>query len=279
MTQIRTPGLTGFQLKLLALALMVLDHIYYFFSFTGGVPLALSMAGRLSAPLFLFCTAEGFAHTHNRRAYGLRCWAIGAAMGAANYAIALLGLARPDGFVPANNIFATFALLTLLWQGMDWLSQRRWGPGLAALLLPFAMTAAYFGLLMLPGLRGTAWVGTAYLLQATLLPLPLCTEGGLPFLVSGLLMYALRNSRGLQAAVFVWINLLWNVFAVWAAAGGEWKLLFTDYYEWMCVFAAPLMLLYNGRRGRSLKALFYLFYPAHVYLLFAASCLLFAAAP
>ena len=267
-------GLTGFQLKLLALVLMVLDHIYYFFAFTGAVPEALSMLGRLSAPLFLFCTVEGFAHTHSRRAYGLRCWAIGAAMGAANYAIALLGLARGDGFVPANNIFAAFALLTLLWQGMDWLAQRRWGPGLAALLLPFALAAAYFALCMTPALYGSAWMGTAYLLQATLLPLPLCTEGGLPFLASGLLMYALRRSRGMQVAVFVWVNLLWNIFAVWAS-GGSWGQLFTDYYEWMGVFAGGFMLLYNGRRGRGMKALFYCFYPAHVYLLFAASVLVF----
>lgn len=28
-------GLTGFQLKYIAMALMVLDHIHYFFEFTG----------------------------------------------------------------------------------------------------------------------------------------------------------------------------------------------------------------------------------------------------
>ena len=46
---------------------MVLDHIHYFFEFTGCIPTVFSMLGRLSAPLFLFCTVEGFAHTHDRR--------------------------------------------------------------------------------------------------------------------------------------------------------------------------------------------------------------------
>ena len=40
-------------------------------------------------------------------------------------------------------------------------------------------------------------------------------------------------------------------------------------------FAALLMLLYNGQRGSGHKQLFYWFYPAHVYLLYGASCLLY----
>ena len=52
-------GLTGFDLKTIALVLMVLDHIHYFFEFTGKVPLVFTWLGRLSAPLFLFCVVEG----------------------------------------------------------------------------------------------------------------------------------------------------------------------------------------------------------------------------
>lgn len=62
-------GLSSTALKGIALVLMVLDHIHYFFEFTGVIPLWFSLAGRLSAPLFLFCTVEGFAHTQDRRRY------------------------------------------------------------------------------------------------------------------------------------------------------------------------------------------------------------------
>ena len=48
-------GLSETGLKWIALVTMVLDHIHYFFSFTGCVPEWFSMVGRLGAPLFLFC--------------------------------------------------------------------------------------------------------------------------------------------------------------------------------------------------------------------------------
>lgn len=166
-----TGGLNGFQIKLLALVLMVLDHIHYFFSFTGMVPTALSMLGRLSAPLFLFIVVEGYSHTRSRKKYFLRCWAIGAAMGAVNYAIAVFGLARGDGFVPQNNIFATIALLIVLWQGMDWLRARRWLPGVLALTVPFAL----FGVLLNLPPAAMPW---GFLAECTVLPLPFLTEGG-----------------------------------------------------------------------------------------------------
>ena len=43
-------GLTGTALKTIALVLMVMDHIHYFFEFTGVVPEWFSMLARLSAP-------------------------------------------------------------------------------------------------------------------------------------------------------------------------------------------------------------------------------------
>ena len=42
-------------------------------------------------------------------------------------------------------------------------------------------------------------------------------------------------------------------------------------------WAVVLMLLYNGQRGSGHKQLFYWFYPAHVYLLYGASCLVYNA--
>ena len=41
----RAKGLSDTALKEIALALMVLDHIHYFFSFTGAVPEWFSMLG------------------------------------------------------------------------------------------------------------------------------------------------------------------------------------------------------------------------------------------
>lgn len=74
-------SLTGFQLKYIALITMVFDHIHYFFDYTGKIPIWFTMIGRLAAPLFLFSVIEGFVHTHNRKKYFLKIYALAILMG------------------------------------------------------------------------------------------------------------------------------------------------------------------------------------------------------
>ena len=62
-------GLTGNQLKLLAMITMTIDHI--------GVILLpqyrlLRIIGRLAMPIYAYMIAEGCHHTHDRKAYFLR---------------------------------------------------------------------------------------------------------------------------------------------------------------------------------------------------------------
>ena len=139
MESIRTRGLSSTGLKWIALILMVLDHIHYFFAYTGRVPEWFSMAGRLAAPLFLFCLVEGFSHTHDRRRYFMKVYAIHLLMSGL-LLLMLCGLLpiRPDGFYPMNGMMTSFAILMVVFQGIDWLGEKRWGPGLAAVVLPLA---------------------------------------------------------------------------------------------------------------------------------------------
>lgn len=255
-------GLTGFTLKIIALVCMLIDHIQYFFEFTGAIPIWFGWIGRLAGPLFLFTVVEGFAHTRSRKKYFLRVWGMSVAMGAVNYALMLIR-PRGDGFTPQNNIFATFALLMVLWQGIDWLRAKRWMRGLAAALIPFALLA---GFALLP----QSVVGWAYIVEYILVPLPMLTEGGIPFLVGGLILYLLRRRRGWQVGVWALWTLAWNAYAM-VVVGGDLAWWFTEGYEWMGIFAGVFMLAYNGQRGRGAKNLFYIFYPAHVYILYAAS--------
>ena len=74
-------SLSGFQLKYIALITMVFDHIHYFFDYTGKIPIWFTMIGRLAAPLFLFSVIEGFVHTHNRKKYFLKIYALAILMG------------------------------------------------------------------------------------------------------------------------------------------------------------------------------------------------------
>lgn len=261
----KTFGLSGTAIKLIALGLMLLDHLHYFFEFTGVPPLWFSMVGRLSGWLFLFITVEGFAHTSNRKKYFLRIWLMGAAMGAVNYLIAVF-LTRGDGFYPQNNIFATLTVLVVLWQGIDWLKAKKILPGLAAIVVPFVLA---FGLSALP----QNLMGAAYMLESTVFPLPFMTEGGTPYLLGGLVLFLFRKKRKLQVLLWSLVVLGWNLYIGMAFGlpfGMQW---ITYHFEWMGIFAAVPMLLYNGQRGRGMKNLFYAFYPAHVYILYALSCL------
>ena len=283
MEQLMKKGLDGTRLKTVALVLMVLDHIHYFFEFTGWVPTWFNMLGRLSAPLFLFCTVEGFAHTHDRKRYVLRIWAIGTAMAALEFFMIYAGaFRRGDGFYPQNAIFQDLVLLCVIWQGIDWLREKKIAKGAAAiaavLCWPYMVMAF---LLLFPQVQDMpiASAVVAFLMTS---PLPMwtaVTDGSWGFLLGGVLLYALRGHRPVQLGVWALNALLWDLvlpFAmVHAQADFVWTQMFTDYYEWFGVAAAVLMGLYNGRRGSGHKQLFYWFYPAHIYLLYGASCLLY----
>ena len=283
MDKLTKKGLDGTQLKTIALVLMVLDHIHYFFEFTGGVPTWFSMLGRLSAPLFLFCTVEGFAHTHDRKRYVLRIWAIGTAMAALEFFMIYAGaFRRGDGFYPQNAIFQDLVLLCVIWQGIDWLREKKIAKGAAAiaavLCWPYMVMAF---LLLFPQVQDMpiASAVVAFLMTS---PLPMwtaVTDGSWGFLLGGVLLYALRGHRPVQLGVWALNALLWDLVLPFAMVcrqdGFVWTQMFTAYYEWFGVGAMVLMLLYNGQRGSGHKQLFYWFYPAHIYLLYGASCLLY----
>ena len=274
-------GLSGTALKTIALVLMLLDHIHYFFEFTGLVPVWFSMLGRLAAPLFLFCTVEGFAHTHDRKRYILRIWLIAAAMGTVEFFMMYAGaLRRGDDFYPQNAIFLALFWLCLVWQGIDWLRQRRFVRGALAAAMPIVWPFCIVALLMLFPKIQDAPIGSAVLAWVITAPLPLwtsITDGGWSFLAGGVVLYALYGHKRLRLVVWAAMTFLCDFVLVFLQVRGlpdfAFSQMFTVNYEWLGVFAVVLMLLYNGKRGRGCKPLFYIFYPAHVYILYALSCL------
>ena len=273
----RTRGLSGTALKGIALFFMLLDHIHYMFAFTGVIPELFSMLGRLSADLFLFCLIEGFTHTHDRKKYFLRVLAVSAGMGFVRFFMQWGGvLNRPDGFYPGNAIMMNFVIMMLLWQGMDWLRQKRWLPGLAAIFLPAVWP--FVSVILSNALPPVPFSGILGLLSYTILPswAAIGQDGGLNYILLGVILYALHNHRKLQLTAYVAFKLLFDfvLFVLQTAPMiPDFHLyqMFTTYYEWFGVFSVLLMLCYNGKRGSGHQKLFYIFYPAHIYILYALS--------
>ena len=272
-TPIPSKGITETGLKWIALVTMVLDHIHYFFSFTGQIPEWFSMVGRLGAPLFLFCLVEGFTHTHSRRRYFAKVYIISTFMSALLFLMAYGGvLVRPDGFYPLNGIMTTFVILMVIWQGIDWLGEKKILLGLAAIILPLAWPLIASGL----SVQFPALAGPVGFLCYSFVPMwGITGDSSWPVLVMGLVLYLFRKNRKIQVAAFCVYYLLYGVvYMGWVASflpDFTWTQLFTEYYEIYGILAAPLMLWYNGKRGGGHKLLFYIFYPAHVYLLYALS--------
>lgn len=269
-TKIR--GLSGAELKWIALILMVLDHIHYFFAYTGRVPEWFSMAGRLSAPLFLFCLVEGFTHTRSRRKYFIKVYGIHLLMSGLLFLMLCGLLVRPDGFYPLNGMMTAFSILMIVFQGLDWLGEKKWARGLAAVVLPLAWPVLAGTLMgMVPALQMPLSV-----LGYTLLPMWNSNlDAGLPILAAGLVLYLFRRNRKIQAGAFAGFTLLYFLgyvgLTVSRFPGFRWTQMFTTYYEWYGALAAIPMLCYNGKRGKGPKRFFYLFYPAHIYVLYALS--------
>ena len=151
--------------------------------------------------------------------------------------------------------------------------------GLAAVLIPLAgWPALFIALYHAADQTPLAWLLDSILAGAVYTVLPSWTfimDGGITYILMGIVLYLLRRHRGWQAAAFVAMELLFYLALPmqYLIASGSFApgLLFTTAFEWMGVFAVVPMLLYNGQRGRGMKQLFYIFYPAHVYLLYALS--------
>ena len=197
-------------------------------------------------------------------------WLLGAAMGAVQYACILLpGLQRADGFFPQNAMLSTFTLILVMLWGVDFVRSRKFLRGLLLLAAPIAWP--YFAIYLLAPLLGKHQ-GILGLLFYTVLPsTSVILDGSLYFILGGVLLYALRGRRGVQAGAWFGWTLLTEGGTVLLGihlTGLPLSALFTMGYEWMSAFAALLFLAYNGARGgggRLLGRFFYVFYPAHIY--------------
>ena len=267
-------SLSGFQLKYIALITMVFDHIHYFFDYTGKIPIWFAMIGRLAAPLFLFCVIEGFIHTHNRKKYFLKIYSLAIVMGLIQFGFYnfLHPLVRPDGFFPQNMMLSSFAILLVALQGIAWIQEKKYLKGIPTLLFPLLLPWLMVPFYLL-SVNKPMFGFLLNLLNFTVLPVhTFINDGGTWLLLTGIAMYLCHRNLKKEVFAFMSVSLVWLLMAIVLSRPSFYDLIF-KYFEWMEIFSAPLMLSYNGQRGKGSKYLFYVFYPTHIYLLYALGTL------
>ena len=215
-------GLTGNQLKILAMIAMTCDHVGLQLLPQVGL---LRIIGRLAMPIYAYMIAEGCRHTRSRGKYLLRLAGMGALCQAV-YFVAMGSLYQ--------CILVTFSLsVVLIWLGEKAETGRKW---------PFLLALA--GVFFLCAVLPEIWTGTDfeidYGLAGVLLPV-LIYFGGNKGLVMGTVLLALGY-------------------------GGD---------QWFGLLAVPLLLCYNGQRGKArIGKLFYWYYPAHLAVIYGLSVIL-----
>ena len=98
--------MTSTTIKILALILMLIDHIAVFIP---GIPIWFHWIGRLSAPLFVYTMVWGLHYTHDRKKYLKRLYFFGAAMAVMN--LILNNIVKNPYSPITNNIFVMFFLI------------------------------------------------------------------------------------------------------------------------------------------------------------------------
>jgi len=212
-------GLTGNQLKILAMIAMTCDHV--------GLQLLpqfpiLRIIGRLSMPIYAYMIAEGCRHTHDRKKYLLR--------------LATLALLCQFVYFFAMGslyqcILVTFSLSVCLIYLYAHKSQEHFFIGLLAV---------WFLCRVVPDLFPKTDFYIDYGIWGVMLPVLIYLSGN-KGLVAGVLLLALSY-------------------------GGQ---------QWWAFAAVPLLLLYNGQRGKwKIGKLFYFYYPAHLVIIYILSLIL-----
>lgn len=236
----------AFQLKFFMAMLMVLDHLDHI---PGFLPPWWSeifhVITRCVAPFFGYMAVESFIHTRSRLKYNGRLFLWAGIMFAGNFG--LNRLLNVDSLTVYNNIFFTLA--------MGVLALNVWCyPVKSEKISPKVILA----LRILLAVPITVYACVAY-------------EGSQAVVPFMLICYFLRNKVNIRNIAICLLSVLLFIptFVIYPSMEMTIKMLMFN-SDWLVFTALPFMYLYNGERGpktKFSKYFFYLFYPAHLWIL------------
>lgn len=231
--------LNGNALKLIAALSMLIDHVGYmlFPSVT-----VLRILGRIAFPIFAFMVAQGCRYTRNRLRHFLSIFILGVVMQI------VMHIAGEGGVM---NIFLTFSLSILLIYALDSIKK-----------LIFVKKSGFLVILLCSA--GFALLAAAFCVIAEELHMDYGAFGCLAPLTASIFFSEDGYPEFMKRLDMLPIHVItMSVCLIWHAvdSGGVQPYFF---------LAIPLLMLYSGKRGRlNLKYFFYVFYPAHMVIIYA----------
>ncbi|MEX1549914.1 MULTISPECIES: TraX family protein [Enterococcus] len=245
---------------MLGIVLMFIDHIHQMFV-PFGAPNWLDWFGRPVATIFFFVSVIGFSHTHNKKKYMSRLYLSMVLM--TLFTFTLEKLVGYDQVVLMNNIFRDLFIGTLMMFAIDLFVEGKHATNLKKMLggtilfiLPILFSFLLPLLMESPMIIQNQFV---FLTITATLPALLLAENNVMVLLIPLL-YLARNNRQIQCLMIVVVATIY---------------FFLGSTQWMMIFAIVPILLYNGQKGKGMKYFFYIFYPAHIAILYLLSAFLY----
>lgn len=252
--------LTTFDIKVIGLILMVVDHFHQTFG-PLGAPNWLDWFGRPVATLFFFTTVIGFSYTHSKKGYMIRLYISMVVMAILmNLTQQIIGFEQVQLI---NNIFRDLFIGTIFMAGVDQFEKIKHGQkgkhialGILLFLVPFLLSV-----IMLPLMSATGSTSQMLFMQILLAlnPAILLAENGFMVLLIPVL-YIFRNVRWAQLLSIAVVAVIYGLMGL---------------TQWMMIFAIIPIALYSGAKGRGMKYFFYIFYPAHIIILYAIAAWLY----
>ncbi|PKL01274.1 MAG: hypothetical protein CVV56_01360 [Tenericutes bacterium HGW-Tenericutes-1] len=212
-------------LKIIAVILMIIDHIGFYLIPEGTLNLVFRAIGRIAYPLFAFMIAEGFHKTHHLKKYFLRLLLAALIM---ELIIFIIYLITSENYLIHINVFIPL-LFGLL--GLTLFNQPKW----------------YLKLLIIPLLIIAEVLQISYGLYGVLI----------------ILIFGIIPKRKDQFTSFILMSLFfidWPLLVLLNLA----SLARYPYLQWASLLSFIPIMLYNGEKGSYNKWIFYAIYPLHL---------------
>lgn len=221
-------SLNGNALKLIAIFAMTLDHLAWVFVPTASLAgQLLHVIGRLTAPIMCYFIAVGFTKTRDVRRYLLRLF-----------------------------IFALISHIPYVWLATGKIQL------LHETSMIFSLFVSLLALVIYESKRLPSWLKA--LLIAVCFAITLFSDWKILAVAWTLCFYIFRDDKKSMATWFIVISAVGAMFmavTIYIGSGLWWR----GAFQFGTLLALPLILLYNGERGKlKLRWLFYVYYPLHI---------------